>query len=232
MTRRLFEQFRATLLGHYRHDRSAPRSASAPGYPLRQQAGHPHAQSHSETLSGQAPRRQTITQALAMPGIENIEFDPPVWNSCSSHPPANEVRTRHQCRFRTSQGRRQANAKVSAWIANVDTSALFLSAITVMELEIGIQRAERKDPRQGIVLRAWMNGRVMPTFAAQVLPIDVKIARRCAAGPALRNMPDRRSERDALIAATALVHGMIVVTRNVADFTPLGTPLLNPWSSD
>ena len=47
-----------------------------------------------------------------------------------------------------------ANAKVSAWIANVDTSALFLSAITVMELEIGIQRAERKDPRQGIVLRA------------------------------------------------------------------------------
>ena len=73
------------------------------------------------------------------------------------------------------------NAKVSAWIANVDTSALFLSAITVMELEIGIQRAERKDPRQGIVLRAWMNGRVMRTFAAQVLPTDVKIARRCAA---------------------------------------------------
>ena len=125
-------------------------------------------------------------------------------------------------------GAGQANAKVSAWIANVDTSALFLSAITVMELEIGIQRAERKDPRQGIVLRAWMNGRVMRTFAAQVLPIDVKIARRCAA----LHVPDRRSERDALIAATALVHGMIVVTRNVADFTPLGTPLLNPWSSD
>ena len=118
-------------------------------------------------------------------------------------------------------GAGQANAKVSAWIANVDTSALFLSAITVMELEIGIQR-------QGIVLRAWMNGRVMRTFAAQVLPIDVKIARRCAAP----HVPDRRSERDALIAATALVHGMIVVTRNVADFTPLGTPLLNPWSSD
>ncbi len=125
-------------------------------------------------------------------------------------------------------GAGKANANVSAWIANVDTSALFLSAITVMELEIGIQRAERKDPRQGIVLRAWMNGRVMPTFAAQVLPIDVKIARRCAA----LHVPDRRSERDALIAATALVHGMIVVTRNVADFTPLGTPLLNPWSSD
>ena len=121
-------------------------------------------------------------------------------------------------------GAGQANAKVSAWIANVDTSALFLSAITVMELEIGIQRAERKDPRQGIVLRAWMNGRVMRTFAAQVLPTDVKIARRCAA----LHVPDRRSERDALIPATALVHGMIVVTRNVADFTPLGTPLLNP----
>ena len=73
-----------------------------------------------------------------------------------------------------------------------------------------------------------MNGRVMRTFAAQVLPTDVKIARRCAA----LHVPDRRSERDALIPATALVHGMIVVTRNVADFTPLGTPLLNPWSSD
>ena len=124
-------------------------------------------------------------------------------------------------------GAGQANAKVSAWIANVDTSALFLSAITVMELEIGIQRAERKDPRQGIVLRAWMNGRVMRTFAAQVLPTDVKIARRCAAlhaGPAIRT--------GCADPATALVHGMIVVTRNVADFTPLGTPLLNPWSSD
>ena len=97
-------------------------------------------------------------------------------------------------------GAGKANAKVSAWIANVDTSALFLSAITVMELEIGIQRAERKDPRQGIVLRAWMNGRVMPTFAAQVLPIDVKIARRCAA----LHVPDRRSE----ICRTGAPNGM------------------------
>ena len=128
-----------------------------------------------------------------------------------------------------------ANAKVSAWIANVDTSALFLSAITVMELEIGIQRAERKDPRQGIVLRAWMNGRVMPVRRpglADRRQDRAALRRPARAGPALRNMPDRRSERDALIAATALVHGMIVVTRNVADFTPLGTPLLNPWSSD
>ena len=147
-----------------------------------QQAGHLHAQSHSETLSGQAPRRQTITQALAMPGIENIEFDPPVWNSCSSHPrPMRYVLDTNVVSELRKAGAGQANAKVSAWIANVDTSALFLSAITVMELEIGIQRAERKDPRQGIVLRAWMNGRVMRTFAAQVLPTDVKIARRCAA---------------------------------------------------
>lgn len=119
-----------------------------------------------------------------------------------------------------------ADANVCRWASNVDTSTLFLSAITVMELEIGIQRAERKDPRQGIVLRAWMNGRVLPAFSAQVLPIDTKIARRCAA----LHVPDRRSERDALIAATALVHGMIVVTRNVADFSPLCTLLLNPWS--
>ena len=149
----------------------------------------------------------------------------PVWNSCSSHPrPMRYVLDTNVVSELRKAGAGQANAKVSAWIANVDTSALFLSAITVMELEIGIQRAERKDPRQGIVLRAWMNGRVMRTFAAQVLPTDVKIARRCAA----LHVPDRRSERDALIPATALVHGMIVVTRNVADFTPLGTPLLNP----
>ena len=72
-----------------------------------QQAGHLHAQSHSETLSGQAPRRQTITQALAMPGIENIEFDPPRLELVFQPSPTNEVRARHQCRFRTSQGRRR-----------------------------------------------------------------------------------------------------------------------------
>ena len=160
-----------------------------------------------------------------MPGIENIEFDPPRLELVFQPSPTNEVRARHQCRFRTSQGRRRPGQRQGFCMdSQCGHVALFLSAITVMELEIGIQRAERKDPRQGIVLRAWMNGRVMRTFAAQVLPTDVKIARRCAA----LHVPDRRSERDALIPATALVHGMIVVTRNVADFTPLGTPLLNP----
>jgi len=66
---------------------------------------------------------------------------------------------------------------------------------------------------------------VLEPFEKQILPVDVTIARRCAA----LHVPDPRPERDALIAATALVHGLTVVTRNVADFEPMGVKTFNPW---
>lgn len=117
------------------------------------------------------------------------------------------------------------DVRVVAWAQSVDAADLFVSAITVMELELGVLAMERKDPTRGAVLRSWLDQRVLPEFSGRILPVDTAVAQRCAR----LHVPDRRSERDALIAATALVHGMAVVTRNVADFEPTGVTLINPW---
>lgn len=119
----------------------------------------------------------------------------------------------------------KADPNVASWAENVDAADLFLSAITVMELELGVLSIERKDATQGAMLRAWLEQHVLPEFSGRTLPIDTTIAQRCAR----LHIPDKRGERDALIAATALVHGMTVVTRNVADFQSTGVTILNPW---
>ncbi|MCA3243155.1 MAG: type II toxin-antitoxin system VapC family toxin [Rubrivivax sp.] len=120
----------------------------------------------------------------------------------------------------------QADRGVVAWAASVPADALFVSAITILELETGVLLVQRRDLRQGALLRAWLDRQVLPAFAGRVLPVDTEVAQRCAA----LHVPDPRSERDALIAATALVNGMTVVTRNVTDFESTGAPLLNPWA--
>jgi predicted nucleic acid-binding protein len=112
----------------------------------------------------------------------------------------------------------QADKNVAAWARSVAASSLFLSAITVLELETGILRVERRDPAQGGLLRSWL-------FAGRILAVDSAVALRCAR----LHVPDRSNECDALIAATALVHGLTVVTRNVADFQSSGVRLINPW---
>jgi predicted nucleic acid-binding protein len=122
----------------------------------------------------------------------------------------------------------KADPNVSAWTATVDASSMFISVITVMELETGVLQAERRDAKQGAMLRAWLDHHVLPEFAGRVLPIDGVVAQRCAR----LHAPDRRSERDALIAATALIHGMTVVTRNTADFAPTRVNICNPWVAD
>jgi len=119
----------------------------------------------------------------------------------------------------------KADANVTAWSQSVDAADLFVSAITIMELELGVLSIERKDAAQGALLRSWLEQQVLPEFSGRTLSIDTAVAQRCAR----LHAPDKRSERDALIAATALVHGMTVVTRNVADFKPTGVPLTNPW---
>ena len=118
-----------------------------------------------------------------------------------------------------------ADTNVAAWAESVDAADLFVSAITIMELELGVLSIERKDPTQGAMFRSWLEQHVLPEFSGRTLTVDTTVAQRCAR----LHVPDKRGERDALIAATALVHGMTVVTRNVADFTPMGVPLLNPW---
>jgi len=121
----------------------------------------------------------------------------------------------------------KADPNVVAWAQPIAVGSLFLSAITVLELELGVLLIERRDPAQGKVLRAWLDQSVLPAFEGRIVPVDVEVARRCAR----MHVPDPRSERDALIAATALVHGMTVVTRNVPDFSGLDLTLLDPWQT-
>jgi len=121
----------------------------------------------------------------------------------------------------------KANRTVAKWADSVDAADLFLSAITIQELEMGVLLAERRDPSQGAIFRVWLNGHVLPAFSGRVLPVDIAVAQRSAR----LHVPDPRPVRDALIAATALVHGMTVVTRNVADFEPTGVLILNPWTN-
>lgn len=120
----------------------------------------------------------------------------------------------------------KADEQVTRWADNVDAADLYLSAITIQELEIGVLLAERRDPVQGAMFRAWLNNHVLPAFSGRVLPVDTAVAQRSAR----LHVPDPRPIRDGLIAATALVHGMTVVTRNVTDFEPTGAPTLNPWA--
>jgi predicted nucleic acid-binding protein len=119
----------------------------------------------------------------------------------------------------------KADPNVKAWAESVDASQLYISAITVMELELGVLALERRDPVQGAVLRTWLERHVLPEFAGRVVAVDTAVAQRCAR----LHVPNKRSERDALIAATALQHGMTVVTRNVGDFLSTGAAILNPW---
>jgi len=121
----------------------------------------------------------------------------------------------------------KADPHVAQWADSVDAGSLHISAITVLELELGVLLLERKDQRQGALLRTWLDTQVLPEFNGRIFPVDTAVAQRCAR----LHVPDPRGERDALIAATALVHGMTVVTRNLADFAATGVPLLNPWDA-
>lgn len=122
----------------------------------------------------------------------------------------------------------KANPNVTAWAVSVSAGSMFLSAITILELEIGVLSKERSDPAQGAMLREWLDNHVLPAFLNRVLPMDTVVALRCAK----LHVPDPRSQRDSLIAATALVHGMTVVTRNEKDFVLTGVPVINPWGTD
>ncbi|HEV8015151.1 MAG TPA: type II toxin-antitoxin system VapC family toxin [Stellaceae bacterium] len=121
--------------------------------------------------------------------------------------------------------RERTHPKVAAWADSVAPADLFLSAITILEIEAGVLMIERRDPAQGKVLRTWLDGKVLPAFAERILPVDTAVAQRCAR----LHVPDPRGERDALIAATALVHRLTLVTRNIADFQPMNVAVLNPW---
>lgn len=122
--------------------------------------------------------------------------------------------------------RRAPDVRVAAWVDGQDPEALHLSVMTVYEVELGIRSVERRDRAQAAALRAWFATQVLTEFAERILPVDTAVAVRAAA----LSVPDRRPQSDGLIAATALVHGMTVVTRNVADFADVpGLAVLDPW---
>ena len=120
----------------------------------------------------------------------------------------------------------RADRNVTAWARSTRTTDLHMSVITLEEPEIGVLLSERRDPPAGANFRAWLDTHVIPTFAGRIMPVDTAVAMRSAR----LHVPNPRPVRDALIAATALVNGMTVVTRNVADFAPTGVPILNPWN--
>lgn len=122
-------------------------------------------------------------------------------------------------------GAGKADPHVVSWLSAQDAASFYISSITLMELDLGILLVERRDSGQGNRLRAWMDNYVLPEFSDRTVPVDKAVALRCAR----LHVPDPRRERDAFVAACALVHGMTVVTRNVADFSPMGVSIINPW---
>lgn len=119
----------------------------------------------------------------------------------------------------------RADVNVVRWAEPIPPASLLLSVMTVMEIATGMLRLERYDAAQGRRLRAWFENDMLPAFEGRILAFDVRVARRCAA----LHVPNQRPAHDAIIAATALAHGLTVVTRNTRDFEPMGVPLLNPW---
>lgn len=121
----------------------------------------------------------------------------------------------------------RADKNVAAWAAGASAASMFVSVVTLQELEIGVLIAERRDPPQGEILRRWLEQQVLPGFGERIIPVDTAVVRRSA----VLHVPNPRPVRDSLIAATALVYGLAVVTRNVADFAPMGAEIIDPWQT-
>jgi predicted nucleic acid-binding protein len=124
---------------------------------------------------------------------------------------------------KASTGR--ADRRVLAWTRSVPNESIYLSVVCIQELEIGVLLMERRDPRQGALLRSWLKDQVLPIFGSRIIVVDSAVAMKSAA----LHVPNPTSYRDAFIAATAMVHGLTLVTRNVRDFQSTGVRILNPW---
>lgn len=118
-----------------------------------------------------------------------------------------------------------ADKNVTRWADNHDADSLFLSVISIFEIQLGASRLAQKDPRQAAILQQWIDNRILPNFEGRILPVDTYVAVTCAG----LHIPNPRAERDAMIAATASVHSLTVATRNVRDFLGTGVSVINPW---
>jgi predicted nucleic acid-binding protein len=121
----------------------------------------------------------------------------------------------------------KANRGVTAWANETPAALMFMSVISLHELEHGVLLAERSDPAKGAVLRAWLDNSVMGAFQERIIEVAAPIALQAAA----LHVPDPAPYRDAFIGATALVHGLTMITRNVTDFERFADlNVLNPWT--
>ncbi|MGO1182966.1 MAG: type II toxin-antitoxin system VapC family toxin [Micrococcaceae bacterium] len=121
--------------------------------------------------------------------------------------------------------RKQAHPALNAWLASQPREDLAISVVTLLEIERGIMRVERRDTATGRHLRSWLKNDVTSAFEGSIIPVDERVAYRAAS----LHVPDPMPEMDALIAATALVHGLTLVTRNIKDFQNAGVSLIDPW---
>ena len=122
-------------------------------------------------------------------------------------------------------GTGKADSNVLHWAQDKPTSNLFISAISILEIEMGILQVERKDEAQGAMLKTWLNEHVFRAFSDRILSFDTTTALKCAQ----LHVPNPKSERDAMIAATAIVHGFTLVSRNEKDFKHIDVDIINPW---
>ncbi len=210
----------------FNQDTSGAKKAASRGPVFITDRGHPaHVLLSIEEYRRLTGGEMSVAEALAQPDAPDFEFTPP--RARRAVPRGGFVVMFVLDTNVVSELRRpkRADPKVAAWAASVPLARIFLSAVTIFEIELGALSVERRDKAQGLVLRSWIDDQILPRFEGRILPIDTVVAQRCAK----LHAPDPRAERDALIAATALVHGMTVVTRNVADFEPIGVQTLNPW---
>lgn len=120
----------------------------------------------------------------------------------------------------------RADDRFERWISSIEPTLAYVSAVTIMELEIGVMRVERRDPSAGAVLRQWLNHDVGVAFEGRILPVDTATARSAAA----LHVPNPAPAIDSLVAATALANAMSMVTRNTGDFSRFeGLHVINPW---
>ena len=124
-------------------------------------------------------------------------------------------------------GNNTCHPNVLSWSNTIDVPLLYLSVITLMELEIGCLSLTRRDVEQATILRTWISDYVLTAFHGRILPFDQPSAQKCAA----LHVPDRKSERDAMIAAIALHSDFTLVTRNIRDFVGTGVRIINPWDA-
>ena len=121
----------------------------------------------------------------------------------------------------------KASHGVTGWAGDVPSNLMYMSVISLHELEHGVLLAERSDPAKGAILRSWLDNSVVPAFSERIVPVDAPIVARAAS----LHVPYPAPFRDALIGATALVHGLSVITRNVDDFERFeGLAVVDPWS--